>query len=318
MLFFDAHCDILSAIDKPEDLFYNAHHWDARRALKNGPFIQVFSSFAGNQFRDNPKARMEAQLQLALIAEKAYPEKLKLLRSASDLESITTMHKHESKQADGRVYGFLEAEGAEILGGSLPELDRLYEMGLRVLTLVWNYDNEVCDSVAGQNRHHGLSPFGKNVLERAQKLGILIDVSHASDRTFEDVLALTQKPVTASHSNARALCSHKRNLTDGQIKAITRLGGVIGINFYPAFLRNSGNAQFMDIIEHIEYFAALVGTSSIGFGSDFDGFDHLPGDMTGVEDLLRIIDVLLKLNYSEEAVKAIAGGNFVRLMQQIL
>ncbi len=321
MFFFDAHCDILSAIEKPEELFSNAHHWDARRALKNGPFIQVFTSFAGSKFRDNPKAHMEAQLQKALMAEKAYPERLKLLRSASDLEEFTTRHKLENRQTDSRdsrVYGFLEAEGAEILGGSLSELDRLYGLGLRILTLVWNFDNEVCDSVAGQNRHHGLSPFGKQVLEKAQKLGILIDVSHGSDKTLEDVLELTQKPITASHSNARALCAHRRNLTDSQIKAIARMGGVIGINFYPSFLRNSGNAQFMDIIEHIDYMAALVGTSSIGFGSDFDGFDDLPEGMKGVEDLSRIIEVLLKLNYSEEAVKAIAGGNFSRLMGLIL
>lgn len=311
MLFFDAHCDILSRIGSPEELFSNSHHWDAQRALSNGPFIQVFASFAGNRFRDRPREVMEAQLQKALLAEERYPERLKLIRSASELEEIT------SNPSFNKVFGLLEAEGGEILGGRLDELERLYQKGLRVLTLVWNHDNEVCDSVAGQNRHNGLSAFGREVVEKAQALGILIDVSHCSGKTFEDVLAVTQKPITASHSNARTLCDHPRNLTDAQIKALVKTGGVIGINFYPAFLV-SGNAHILDIIKHIEYIAALVGTGHVGLGSDFDGFSGLPMGMNGVEDLQRIVEALLRLNYSDEDVKAISGGNFIRLMMRVL
>ncbi|MCX7774099.1 MAG: dipeptidase [Clostridia bacterium] len=333
MLFFDAHCDILSAIRTPEELFDNQHHWDAQRALRNGPFIQVFSSFAGDKFRDNPKAHMEAQLKKGLILEQTYPERIKLIRNREELDSLIEPHCAEvlrnsenweevSSKSGGfsfnTVYGFLEAEGAEILGGSISEMERLYQLGLRVLTIVWNYDNEVCDSVAGQHIHDGLSEFGRLVIARAQQLGMLIDVSHSSDKALEDVVELVKKPITASHSNSRVLCPHRRNLTDDQMRLIARSGGVIGINFFPFFLEKAGNAELMDIIRHIEYVAALVGVQSVGIGSDFDGFNNLPRDMTGVEDLSRIVEALLKLNYSEGDVQSIMGLNFIRLMKAVL
>lgn len=312
MIFFDAHCDILYKIKHPEELFSNTYHWDAQRALSNGPFIQVFSAFNESFPRNIAKIHMESQIESALQAERDFPDKIKLIRSKKDLKECC-----ESLSKD-RVYGILEAEGAEILGGSLKELKRLYNIGLRILTLVWNYDNDVCDSAAGQNPHNGLSAFGYNVVEEAEKLGIVIDVSHASDKTFDDVMNITKKPVIASHSNARAVCNHKRNLTDAQIKSIAARGGVIGINLYSDFLVNSGNARLLDIIKHIEHIAALAGTSCIGIGADFDGIDAMPQEITGVENLKDIIETLLRHNYSEDHVKAIAGGNFVRLMHQIL
>lgn len=309
MIFFDAHCDILSQIHTAGDLFSNARQWDARRALSNGPFIQVFSCFAEN--RETRGKEMQSQLKMAVSAESKYPDKLKIIRSQKDLDDAV-----DSKSAT-KVYGMLEAEGAEILGRSLSELNRCYDMGLRILTLAWNYDNEVCDSAAEQRRHNGLSDFGRQVVEKAQALGIAIDVSHSSDKTFEDVMGITHKPVIASHSNARALCGHRRNLTDAQIKAVAATGGVIGINFYSRFLKNTGNANSKDIIRHIEYIAALAGVSSVGFGCDFDGCDLLPAGIRGVEDLGRVTEALLKLNYSEEDVKAIAGGNFIGLMKRM-
>lgn len=312
MLFFDAHCDILFAINSSEDLFSNKNHWDAQRALSNGPFIQVFSLFAVGESASDVKAKMESQLKLALETERKYPDKLQLIRSKDDLERCL------KELSETRVYGLIEAEGSEILGGSLEELEKLYESGLRILTLSWNNDNDVCDSVAGQNIHNGLSEFGRKVVEKAQGLGILIDVSHSSDKTVEDVLAITKSPIIASHSNARALCGHRRNLTDNQIKAIAKTGGVIGINLCPSFLNNSGNAEILDIIRHIEHISALAGTQYVGFGCDFDGIETLPSGITGVESMKTVIDFLLKLNYPEKDVEAIAGGNFVRLLKQIL
>lgn len=312
MLLFDAHCDILYAIESCEELFCNKHHWDAQRALSNGPFIQVFSLFAIGKSASDIKKQMESQLDMALEAEKKYPEKLKLIRSKEDLDECMR------EQSATRVYGLIEAEGAEVLGGRLEELERLYKLGLRILTLSWNNDNEVCDSIAGQNTHNGLSDLGRMVVEKAQSLGILIDVSHASDKTFEDVMEITKSPIIASHSNAREICGHRRNLTDSQIKAIAKSGGVMGINFCPDFLQNSGNAEILDIIRHVEHIAALVGTEHIGFGCDFDGIETLPEGITGVESMKNVIEELIKLNYPEKDVRAIAGGNFVNLINQIL
>lgn len=312
MLFFDAHCDILYKVKSPEELFSNTHHWDARRALSNGPFIQVFSAFNESFPRNIAKIHMEEQINTILKAERDFPDKLKLIRRKEDLEECC------EKLSTDKVYGILEAEGAEILGGSLSELKRLYDLGLRILTLVWNYDNDVCDSVAGQNPYNGLSDFGVEVVKEAERLGMIIDVSHSSDKTFEEVMSISSKPVIASHSNARSLCSHKRNLADAQIKMIAEKGGVIGINFYSDFLINTGNAQILDIIRHIEHISALAGISCVGFGADLDGVETLPQGMTGVESFNDIIEALLRLNYSEDQVKAIAGGNFVRLMKKVL
>lgn len=312
MHFFDAHCDILSAIDFPNELLSNNRHWDARRALSNGPFLQVFSLFAQGRSIRARKRKMEKQLEMAHFAEKRYPDKLKMVRNAEDLEDW--INNNDTKQ----VRFMIESEGAEILGESLGELDRLHGEGLRILTLSWNYDNAVCDSIAGNNTHNGLSWFGRKVIERAEKLGIVIDLSHCSDQTFSDVAETAKKPFIASHSNSRLLCGNKRNLTDEQIITIAKRGGIIGINLFPRFLSNSGNARFMDIIKHIEHISALVGTSYIGFGFDFDGIDSTPEGIRGVESTAKIAEELLKMNYSEESVKGIAGLNFAGLMHRIM
>ncbi|MGI6122851.1 MAG: dipeptidase [Acetivibrionales bacterium] len=311
MFFFDAHCDILSAISEPEEFFTNKHHWDAERALSNGPFIQVLSLFAEGKSEDEIKKKMDAQLATALLTEEKYPERMKIIRKNEELSNW------EGSVKSPKIGCIIEAEGAEVLGGSLSELDRLYEAGLRILTLSWNYDNAVCDSIAGNNRHNGLSAFGRQVINRAETLGVVIDLSHASDKTFSDVEEISTKPFIASHSNSRSVCKYRRNLTDKQINSIAKRGGVIGINLCPDFLNNSGNADIMDIIRHIEYISALVGTSCLGFGCDFDGIDSLPAGISGVQDMSRIVETLLRFNYKEEDVKGIAGLNFKRLFNTV-
>lgn len=312
MLYFDAHCDILSVINTPNELIYNNRHWDLERALSNGPFIQVFSLFAQGENSSVIKSKMENQLERVHKAESMYPDRLKMIRRLGDLSDW------EREKDTRQVRYIIEAEGAEILGESLAELDRLHSEGLRILTLSWNYGNAVCDSVAGHNTHNGLSEFGRQVIEKAENLGVLIDLSHCSDKTFQDVDAIAKKPFIASHSNCRALCHHRRNLTDSQIRSIARRGGMIGINLLPDFLVDSGNARFVDIIKHIEYISALVGTSYVGFGFDLDGIDNLPEGIMGVEDTSKIVETLLKLNYCEEAVRGIAGLNFTGLIQRTL
>ncbi len=311
MFFFDAHCDILSAITTPKELFSNNNHWDVDRALSNGTFIQVLSLFAEGKDSNEIKGKMEAQLAGALLAEKSYPEKIKIIRKKDELSNCVN-------SLSQKIGCFIEAEGAEILGESLSELDRLYEAGLRILTLSWNYDNAVCDSIAGNSTHNGLSDFGRQVVEKAENLGILIDISHASDKTFSDVANISRKPFIASHSNSRSICPHRRNLTDNQINSIAKNSGLIGINLCPDFLNNSGNADLMDIIRHIEHISALVGTAFLGFGCDFDGIDNLPKGISGVQDMSKIIETLLKLNYKEEDVENIAGLNFTRLLHRVL
>ena len=308
MLIFDGHCDTLSRINNPEDLIKNGFHWDLERAGRYGTYIQVLASFADDDLRARPEVVMASQLEKAIAFEDAYPDRLRLIRSASDLKAATM----------GGVYCILGAEGAEIFKGSLKELERWFQKGLRVVTLCWNYDNEVCDSVAGKRTHHGLSPFGLKVVERMQELGMVIDLSHASDETFEDVLSCVNSPVAATHSNCRAICGNPRNLTDAQIIQIAQTGGVVGINFYGYFLTNTGKAQIKDIIIHIEHIAGLVGTGHIGMGCDFDGANPMPGGIMGVESLYLVLEALGKANYSDQDIRMIAGENFMRLFTRVL
>ena len=272
----------------------------------------MLSLFAEGNNGHEIKDKMETQLARVLLAEKKYPERIKIIRKKDELSNC--INSFETR----KIGCFIEAEGAEIIGNCLSELDRLYEAGLRILTLSWNYDNAVCDSIAGNSRHNGLSAFGRQVVKKAEDLGIIIDVSHASDKTFSDVAQVSRKPFIASHSNSRSVCSHRRNLTDEQINCISKSGGVIGINLCPDFLNNTGNADIMDIIRHIEHISALVGTKYVGFGCDFDGIDNLPEGIRGVQDMNKIVDILLRLNYKEEDVKNIAGLNFIRLLQSML
>jgi len=310
--FFDAHCDILSVINSSSELISNNRHWDVERALSNGPFLQVFSLFAPDSDPLTRKRKMESQLDVIRITENLYPGRLKRISSVRDMEEW--LNSNDTKQ----VRYIIEAEGAEILGGSLSGLDRLYNEGLRILTLSWNFDNDICDSIAGNNTHNGLSEFGRTVVKKAESLGIVIDLSHCSDKTFSDVEEIAEKPFIASHSNSRTVCGNRRNLTDSQIISVSERGGIIGVNLYPWFLTDTGNAGITDIIKHVEYISALVGTEHIGFGFDFDGIEYPPEGIRGVEDTAKVIETLLRLNYSEEAVKGIAGINFAGFMRGIL
>lgn len=308
MLIFDGHCDTLSKINRPGELIRNGFHWDLERAGRYGSFVQVLSSFADHGQRKDPAAVMARQLEMAIAFEGEHPDRLKLIRSASDLKTVQ----------NGGVFGILGAEGAELFKGSIGELERWFNKSLKVVTLCWNYDNEVCDSVAGRRTHHGLSPFGRRVVARMQELGMVIDLSHASDETFEDVMACVDSPVAATHSNCRALCSHPRNLTDEQIRQIAGKGGVIGINLYGYFLVDSGKAEIADIIHHIEHIASLVGTRHIGLGCDFDGAHPMPAGIKGAESLHLVLEALARANYTDQDIRMIAGGNFMRLFTQVL
>ncbi len=214
---------------------------------------------------------------------------------------------------NGKVAAFLTIEGGEALQGDLSILRILYKLGIRSIGLTWNGKNEIGTGVGESDE--GLTPFGIEVVKEMNKLGMLIDVSHLSPKGFWDVIEYTNKPIIASHSNAIELCNHKRNLTAEQFKAIVSNGGVVGINFFPYFLNNKGEASHKDIIKHIEYFMGLGGENHIGLGSDFDGIDKTPRDINGIQDIDIIFNALLQLNYSQAQVNKIAGGNFMNVIK---
>ena len=163
----------------------------------------------------------------------------------------------------------------------------------------------------------GLTNFGKEVVREMNRLGMLIDVSHLNEAGFWDVLSLSTKPLVASHSCCRSLCNHPRNLTNSQLKALQENGGVIGINFYPNFL-GSGELTIENVIEHIEYAAEIAGIDHVGLGSDFDGIDTVPKGLENAAKLPTLTELLLKRGWKDSELIKVLGGNFIRVLDQVL
>lgn len=311
MLIVDAHCDTVTALMKnDEKLFENTKHIDLKRLKQYDGFVQFFAAFISPDH-----AKMGALRRTLSIIDRLYSE------IESNKENITLCRNYNDILAAfsaNKIAAVLSIEGGEALEGSIAVLRILYELGVRAMTLTWNFRNQIADGVSDGISGGGLTPFGREVVSEMNRLGMLVDVSHLSEAGFWDVINLTGAPVIASHSNAKKLCCHRRNLTDEQLLALKKNGGVTGINLYPVFLNNDGKASVKNIIEHIEYILALTGEDTLGLGSDFDGIDVTPEGIDGVQDLQTVINELFKLNYSQAVIEKIAGGNFLRVIQKVL
>ena len=192
-------------------------------------------------------------------------------------------------------------------------------MGLVYVTLCHNNDNQICESARHDEGYEtfgkGLSDFGSQVVKEMNRVGLLIDLSHASEQTFYDTLDLSAVPVVCSHSNCRALCDHPRNLTDEQLKALAEKGGVVQINFYHGFLRKDGEATVEDVVRHILHAMKVAGEDHVGIGSDFDGDGGVKGVASAAE-MMNLTRLLLQAGVTEAQLEKLWGGNFLRVMQK--
>lgn len=212
---------------------------------------------------------------------------------------------------------YLGIENGYALGKELSNVRRFRDLGVTYITLCHNGANDICDSARGEQEWNGLSPFGKEVVREMNRLGIMIDVSHAAESTFYDVLKISQHPIIASHSSARALCNHPRNLTDEQLKAIAAQGGVVQLCLYKGFINEKAEeASISDAIRHINHMVQLIGADHVGIGSDFDGDGELIGCRASNE-LINITVRLLQEGYSENDIQKIWGGNLLRVMAAV-
>lgn len=237
--------------------------------------------------------------------EQLNPDRMGVAICPADLLSLKQQHKKAI---------FLGIENGYALGKDLANLQIFKEMGVTYITLCHNGDNDICDSARGKNEWNGLSSFGHEVVREMNRLGILVDVSHAAESTFYDVLKISQVPVVASHSSARALCNHARNLTDEQLIALAAQGGVVQLCLYKGFINEEADkASLSDVIRHINHIVKLIGTDHIGIGSDFDGDGEVIG-CSASNELINITVRLLEEGYSEEDIRKIWGGNLLRVM----
>lgn len=261
-------------------------------------------------------ARDDASLQraydyaverLSIVTRQAekYPAYMGMARTQDDILRL----KREGKKAV-----LLGVENGYAIGKDLKKLKLLKERGVSYITLCHNGDNDICDSAAGNMEWGGLSPFGKEVVAEMNRLGLLIDVSHAADTTFYDVLKYSTKPVIASHSSARALCKHPRNLDDDQIRALAAQGGVVQVCLYKGFINEDANrASLSDAVKHICHVVEVGGIDAVGIGSDFDGDGELIG-CRAANELMQITMRLIVEGFDDESIAKIWGGNLGRVL----
>ena len=239
-------------------------------------------------------------------------------------------HVREAK-ASGRVAVFVGVEGGHAIEHSLERLADLYALGARYLTLTWNNGNTWAGSSLGEGGTStgGLTAFGRDVVREMNRLGMLVDVSHVSDATLRDVLETSAQPVVASHSCARALCDHPRNVTDQQLRDIAAGGGVGCLNFYSRFLHPAwGEAadtgapppavSVAHLADHLAHMAGVAGAAHVGIGSDFNGLGGLPDGMHDVTRLPWLAEALVQRGFSEVELRAVLGGNVVRVMGEVI
>lgn len=218
-------------------------------------------------------------------------------------------------KALGKKSIMLGIENGYAIGKDLSNVERYRKRGIVYMTLCHNGDNDICDSAKGNNEHGGVSPFGEQVIREMNRVGMMVDLSHAGDKSFYDALDISSTPIVCTHSSARALCNHPRNLTDDQMRALAKAGGVAQVNIYCDFLRENGSeASVVDAIHHLNHIVEVMGIEHVGIGSDFDGGGGVPG-LNDASELISFTRHLLRQRYSEEDLRLFWGENFLRVMR---
>lgn len=303
---FDAHCD--TALE----LWRRGETWETCTTevdLKTADFPAYgqFFAFCPLPLGQGTEACVE-------IFTQAYGHFFKLLdRPGAPAALIRDRDAFGKAWKPGKCAAFLSLEGAEGIGCDPGRLEDLYAMGVRMVNLTWNEDNALAGCAVKDGG--GLTAQGREFVRKAQRLGILIDVSHLSERAFWDLLDLTEWPVVASHSNSAALCPHRRNLTDAQFRAICDTGGFVGISFYATFLAPSGQADLDAVRCHMEHFLSLEGYGHVALGGDLDGCNVLPAGFSGLAGYAALADHLEQAGFSEEYIEEIFSNTIKRVVK---
>lgn len=279
------------------------------------------------------EGRQDATIMVAYIPQKERTEEALLAATAKTDRLLDEMEKMIAENCtavdvaytpsdlyrlkmEGKKAIMLGIENGYAIGRDITNVERFRKRGVVYMTLCHNGNNDICGSARYNDENLGVSQFGEAVICEMNRTGMMIDLSHSGERSFYDTLEISRMPVVCSHSSCRSLCNHPRNITDEQIKAITRKDGVIQICLYSGFLRLDREASILDAIEHLNYIANLVGVEYVGIGTDFDG----DGGIIGCNDSSELINFtrrLMKERYSEEDIRRIWGGNFLRVMEEV-
>lgn len=315
MFICDCHCDTLTELyNKNASLYENEQHFDIKRQIALGGGLQFCAIYVPTEV-----FRYQGGLRYTLCLLDKYNQEIKKLHeNGIDVLQVRTAE-DAGNVLKHKAATLLAIEEGGAIDASLEALRCLYELGVRAMTLTWSNRNDIADGINEEATGSGLTLFGKQVVAEMNRLGMLVDVSHISTAGFWSVIETSTKPIIATHSNAKSLCAHPRNLNDEQIKALAQNGGLAGITFAGQFLEEDWrNACIESVYKHIDYMLNLIGNDDhIGFGSDFDGISHPPYNIQGVQDYKPLIEYLSKY-YSDETINKITHQNVINLLQKVL
>jgi len=347
----DSHIDtiqhvLIGGADLSQRLNYG--HVDIPRLHEGGMKAPFFALWCPVYYHGAEAVRRTLELRDAMQKVlDAHPDQIKLATTATDIERIVK---------SGKIAAFLTVEGGHQIDDDLAVLRTYYRLGIRSMTLTHFRNNDWADSSTDKPEHNGLTDFGKSVVREMNRLGMLVDVSHVSDKTFFDAIAVSTKPVILSHSSCRAISDIPRNATDDMLRALAKNGGVVGINFGEGFISPKDAAKLKatiasmseapemtgrkldayaaeeyrreltpfhaaatidDVVAQIDHAVKVAGIDHVGIGSDFDGIAGPPQGLGDVSKMPSLVAALLRHGYSDNDIKKILGGNYLRVIRAV-
>lgn len=354
MFVLDSHCDTPSQIIRLRNLSADNPyaHVDFPKLRKGGVDAAFFALYTSGTMAPDAATRYALEM-LAGVYD--------AVEADSNVALAFSVNEALANKAAGKTSIMIGMENGLPIQENLGLLRMFYRMGVRYMTLTHNTDNQICDSAAQGKKWHGLSPFGRQVVAEMNRLGMVVDLAHASDETFYDCIRCSKAPVVSTHSCCRALASHRRNMTDDMLKALAANGGVIQINFYPLFLSDEfasvldksgldpkadavesefikdpadpekykawGDVQlelealkrpsYKVVVDHIDHAVQVAGIDHVGIGSDFDGINVTPEGLENASKMPIIFEEMRRRGYSESDIEKVAGGNFMRVMDEV-
>ena len=306
----DLHCDtIMQLLDHPDsgDLYRNTWKIDIEKLQKAHSKVQDFALFINLGDTNDPYGRYEEMRNLCTTQIHLYGEHIQHVLSYQDVESV---------YKSGKIGALMSIEEGGVLGGDLDKLKQAYQDGVRLITLTWNYPNGLGEPHCGE-QHKKLTPKGIEFVEAMQDLGIIVDSSHLNDAGTEQLGDILDVPFIASHSNAREVTAHTRNLPDNLIKLIANKGGVIGLNFAQSFLGTSPVSRIEDIVKHGLYLINKGGVDVVALGTDFDGIKPNT-EIKDASEMYRLYDSFKEAGLSVDQCEKLFWKNADRLLKEIL
>lgn len=310
MKFIDLHCDTAARMFYENlDLKDSICKVDIEKLKKGNAMGQVFAIFIDKSVNSDPYD------ELSKIYSKFIEE---VKRNSGEIEIVTSVEQLVNANKQGKVGAFLSIEEGEVIKGKIENLKKVYDLGIRILTVTWNYKNKLgYPNCLDEYQKKGLTTKGIEVIEKCEELGIIPDASHLSDAGFYDLVNVCRKPFIASHSNARAVTNHSRNLSNDMIKRLAEKGGVMGLNFCRDFLGEVEMTSLKAIVLHAKHIKNIGGIDVLCLGSDFDGIPN-EVEINNASEFYKLHDALKKSGFTEDEIEKVFYKNVLRVFKDTL